>query len=137
MLKALLSLVGRGRLEKVWVPPNRQPRHKCPFYGFAQQRATGALLDQRGNNCGLSYFLSPCEMEMAGKTPAWSECRFSSTGKNLFRKFSGVQVYPREIGHEEVDAKASVGFMKWAKYVMHEATPRPEPQKSNGTNRHA
>ena len=72
-------------------------RPDCAFHGFSGM--SNVMMDSGGNQCALkidSY--SPCQMEMVGNKPSWSECPFNTekNRKYIEENSEKVRVFPRE-----------------------------------------
>ena len=53
----------------------RQPRVRCPFYGFRWPEASCQLFQVTGNQCGLALDrVEPCAMEEAGQKVDMEAC---------------------------------------------------------------
>ena len=77
-------------------PYAQKDRPKCPFYGF--NGMYGMFMDSEGNQCALiTDSFSPCQMEMAEKTPSWSECPFNTEEKrkDLASVARKMKVFPK------------------------------------------
>ncbi len=99
----LLERKGRERKDKEIRPYVLRP--DCAFHGFSGM-FDGVMMDSGGNQCALktgSY--SPCQMEMRGNKPYWSECPFNTeeNRKYIEENSEKVRVFPRE--HRPAKAK--------------------------------
>jgi len=108
------------RKDKEIKPYFEVERTHCPFRGFHYGGIPNVFLDSDGNQCALkirSY--SPCQMEMAGDEPNWSECYFN-TEKNR-EKLAGIlettRVFPREFRPPKIKSWKGISLMSWIKYI--------------------
>ena len=106
----LLSLIKKEKAELK--PYFEKKRNPCPFYGF--HILLGNLIDQDGNRCALittSY--SPCQMEVAKKTPEWNKCPFNTeeNRNKLVNNLKNAQTFPKEFKH-------GIKFSDWAEYIL-------------------
>ncbi len=99
-------------------PYTQVERFPCLFRGF--HVALGMMLDSGGNECALktrSY--SPCQMEMRGNKPSWSECPFNTEENRtkLAGSLEKIRVFPREFRPPKIKSWEGISLMSWVKYI--------------------
>jgi hypothetical protein len=73
------------------------PRPNCFLYGFTT--ILRFMRDSGDNQCALKIrFYDPCEMEMMGDKPRWSECPLNTeeNRKNIEGNLEKIRVFPKE-----------------------------------------
>ena len=91
----LLERKGRERKDKEIKPYT--PRPNCFLYGFTT--ILRFMRDSGDNQCALKIRLyDPCEMEMMGDKPRWSECPLNTeeNRKNIEGNLEKIRVFPKE-----------------------------------------
>ena len=94
-------------------------RLPCPFYGFSAMYAS-VLKDSGGNQCALEIIpYGPCEMELAGNKPGWSECAFNTeeNRKKRVGNLDKTRVFPREFRPSEGKSWDGWPLRIWMRHI--------------------
>ncbi len=85
----------------------------CPFFGYYTSVKMGAMVPQRGNQCGYVAGYVPCQMEIKGIFPDWHKCPVRLDPENKFHDkcleyetILSLQVIPR-------GRTTSIPFREW------------------------
>lgn len=109
------SLKRKGKEIKPYTEVERYP---CPFRGFHE--VLGMMLDSGGNHCALKTEpYDPCQMEMAGTKPIWTECvrNTKQNRKKIEGDLEKVRVFPREFRPPKIKSWKGISLMSWVKYI--------------------
>ncbi|HEY4501791.1 MAG TPA: hypothetical protein VJJ20_01850 [Candidatus Paceibacterota bacterium] len=115
------SLVSPGSSFKngeVMGPRKVVERTKCPFCGF--MGLPGALMDQSGNACALTFEHSPCSMEMADQPPCWDQCKRWNNPNNqesIKKLLETFNAFPKEFEPNRSSSWEGINAMAWFRYV--------------------
>ena len=98
-------------------------RSDCAFQGFSGM--SDVMMDSGGNQCALkidSY--SPCQMEMRGNKPSWSECPFNTekNRKYIEENSEKVRVFPRECRPPKAKKWDGILLKDWMRHIEDMAT---------------
>ncbi|MEZ0209135.1 MAG: hypothetical protein ACAH17_03095 [Candidatus Paceibacterota bacterium] len=114
--------------DSVYLPANlpKSKRPPCPFYGFTSSPSVGPpttavyFMDNHGNACAIgcakSNSLTPCSMEVEGKSPDWKNCQQFNKEENLpvlAQVLKLVVVFPEELKPQGVKSWAGVSAEGW------------------------
>lgn len=93
-------------------------RPDCAFHGFSGM--SDVMMDSGGNQCALktdSY--SPCQMEMRGNKPYWSECPFNTeeNRKYIEENPEKVKVFPRELRPPKAKSWDGISLKDWMRHI--------------------